>query len=273
MFGPLRLGAAILVLLAFAGAPASAESPWTVLEKGLALAVFEAPKKSRLGDSKITVVRIDPRYFKFKLLTSQLEGGERRSAGQWARRHGLVAAINAGMFQRGRPLPVGFTKVDGRRINNHLTRDKAVFAFGRVAKGLPRVQIIDRGCQSFKSLRRKYRSLLQSIRMIDCHGNNRWSQQNRQWSTAAIAMDRRGRVLLIHCRSPYSVHDLIVMLLALPLDIKNAMYLEGGPEATLYLKSGKVSFEKVGSFETSFMEHNDNRVAWPLPDVIGVTRR
>ena len=273
MIGFLRLGAAVLVLLALAGAPARATEPWRVLEKGLALGVFDAPKKSRLGDSKITVVRIDPRYFEFRLLTAALKGGERRTAGAWARRHGLVAAINAGMFQKGRPIPVGFTKVDGRRINGHVTRDKAVFAFGRVGRKLPRVQIIDRDCQSFKILRRKYRSLLQSIRMIDCRGRNRWSQQNKQWSTAAIAMDKRGRVLLIHCRSPYSVHDLIVMLLALPLDIKNAMYLEGGPEATLYLKSGNVSFEKVGSFETSFMEHNDNRVAWPLPNVIGVMRR
>ena len=90
--------------------------------------------------------------------------------------------------------------------------------------------------------------------MISCKGANVWTQQPKRWSTAAIATDREGRVLLIHVRSPYTVHDLIDNLRKLPLSIDRAMYVEGGPEAQLYVKSGGEEHEFFGSYETGFTE-------------------
>ena len=69
------------------------------------------------------------------------------------------------------------------------------------------------------------------------------------------------------------MHDFIDMLLELPIDLKNAMYVEGGPEAQLYVEGGGRSIELVGSFETGFFEADDNLQAWPIPNVIGVVRR
>src|SRR5206468_3610842 len=90
--------------------------------------------------------------------------------------------------------------------------------------------------------------LVQSIRMISCNGENVWSRQERRWSTAAIGMDALGRILFLHVRSPYSTHDLIDILKALPLGLTRAMYAEGGPEAQLFVSSGAEEHEWVGSY-------------------------
>src|SRR5205823_4996382 len=109
---------------------------------------------------------------------------------------------------------------------------------------------------------RRYGTLVQSIRLVTCHRANAWKLQPKKWSTAAIGIDGKGRVLFIHARSPWPVHDLVERLLALPIDLRRAMYVEGGPEATLYVKSGKVERSFVGSFETGFLENDTNLIEW-----------
>jgi hypothetical protein len=110
--------------------------------------------------------------------------------------------------------------------------------------------------------------------MLDCAGRNTWAQQDRRWSTAAVGTDDAGRVLFIHARSAWSTHDFIDVLKALPLGLKRLMYVEGGPEASLYLKvGGTVLVAEMGSFETGFREDDDNRVFWPLPNVIAIAPR
>ncbi len=109
--------------------------------------------------------------------------------------------------------------------------------------------------------------------MLSCKGRNVWKQRDFRHSSAAVGMDRKGRVLFLHCRSPYSVHDLVEHLQALPLHLTRAFYVEGGPEAQLYVHSGAHEHEFIGSYETSFHESDTNASAWPVPNVVGVVRR
>ena len=52
------------------------------------------------------------------------------------------------------------------------------------------------------------------------------------------------------------------------------MYVEGGPEASLYLAvGGQAIVSEMGSFETGFFESHDNRRFWPLPNVLGFAPR
>lgn len=257
-----------------AGAPVATEASWTELEPGLELAELEAPMKSLLGDSTIRVLRIDPERFELKLLNAAAGAGDHPQAAKaWCRQHGLVAAINASMYQQDHQTSVSLMKTR-RHVNNpRLSKDNAVLAFDRLDPGVPRVQIIDRKLQDYGALKSRYGTLVQSIRMVTLKRQNAWQQQPRRWSIAAIGMDREGRVLFIHCRSPYSVHDFINMLLELPIELKNAMYVEGGPEAQLYVESGDKSLELTGSFETGFFETDDNFQGWPVPNVVGVARR
>jgi hypothetical protein len=149
----------------------------------------------------------------------------------------------------------------------------AILAFNRQSADVPRVKIIDRQCEDFQTWKQKYGALVQSIRMLSCTGQNVWKQQQRRWSTAAIGVDTQDNILFIHVRSWYSTHDLINILKKLPLSISRAMYTEGGPQAQLYIKVGKKEFEFAGTYETSSNNANDNPISWPLPNVVGISKR
>ena len=258
-------------------APSQAQAPaatWTSLEPGLDLGELEAPRKAAVGDSVIRLLRIDPARFEFRLLNASAPGqGGSLTAREWVRHNGLVAAINAGMYQADHSTGVSLQRSRDHTNNPRLSKDKAVLAFDPLDDGLPPVQIIDRECQDFDALKGRYAALVQNIRMISCTGKNVWSQQPARWSTAALATDARGRILFIHVRSPYSVHDLIDNLMTLPLDLKSAMYLEGGTEAQLYIKSGERQFEFLGSHGTLSRDDGDAPRARPIPNVIGIARR
>lgn len=247
---------------------------WHTLEPGLEWCIFNLKQKSSTGDSQARVLRIDTAHFDFTLMNASAPGeGRSLTAREWCRKAGLVAAINASMYDTDHRSSVSLMRTRHHVNNATLSKDNAVLAFDTEADDLPPVQIIDRQCQDFPALSARYGSLIQSIRMISCTGQNVWSQQPREWSTALIATDRSGRVLFIHVRSPYSTHDLIDNLLGLPLDLKRAMYVEGGPEAQLYVRSGPLEAELVGSYETRFLESDTNTMAWPVPNVVGITRK
>jgi len=272
------LGLCFLLLTALtAGATAiepldGAEQYWKALEPGLELGTFPAPKPADEEDGLIRVLRIDPARFALRLLnTSSQTNGKPHTPKEWATEHRLVAVINASMYQQDGRTSVSLMKTRGHTNHARLSKDNTILAFDRLVETVPRVQIIDRTCQDFETLQEQYGTLVQSIRMVSCRGNNVWSPQPHRWSTAAIGMDRQGRTLLIHVRSPYTTHDLADMLLSLPIDLKNAMYVEGGRQAQLYISSGGQEFEFVGSYDAGIVSGGFGQ-GWPVPNVIGVTR-
>lgn len=249
-------------------------SPWMVLEPGLALGTFLSPQKSIVGDSQIRILRINPKNFEFKLYNASATKDSRRySAKNWALDHGLAASINASMYQADHITSVSLMKTKNHVNNPRVSRDRTILAFDLREKPMAKVQILDRDCENFEGLRNKYASLVQSIRMISCKGKNVWKQQTRIWSTAAIGMDKQKNMLFIHSRSPYSMHDLINILLKLPIQIERAMYVEGGPEAQMFIQSGDREFEFVGSYSTGSNETDNNFIGWPIPNVIGIARK
>lgn len=252
----------------------TADQGWQSLEPGLDLGNFIALPPSVVGDSAITVVRIEPARFELDLFSADaMNLPQRLSIDRWTKEQRLIAGINAGMYEpSGRT--TGYSRIGNVMLNpNRKSNYEAFLAVDPDDKSFPSVTILDPECDDVKAREPHYRVILQSIRMIDCKGVNRWQKSPRAWSTAALAIDDQGRVLLIHARSPWDVHDFIEILLKLPLGIRRAMYLEGGPEASLSLETGLVSRIRVGSWETGFNENDDNAAPWPLPNVIGVRRR
>jgi hypothetical protein len=250
-----------------------AATVWQTLQPGLELAELASPKPSDVGDSKVRVLRVDPARFELVLVAASATGAEPHTARQWADEHGLVAAINASMFRPDHRTSVALMKTRDHTNNGRLSKDRTLLAFDRLDEAVPRVSIVDRDCDDLDEARARYGTLVQSIRMLSCDGRNVWSQQDKRWSHAVIGIDTSGRPLLIHARSPWSTHDFIEILRALPLDLARLQYAEGGPEAQLWVGAGGTELEAVGSFETGFFESDDNRVAWPVPNVVGVRAR
>jgi hypothetical protein len=244
---------------------------WNVLEPGLELGVFHSPVRPETGDGRIRVLRIEPGLFDLRLLNaSASDTGRPLSVREWSERHDLVAAINASMYQQDLVTSVSMMRTQEHVNNPHLTRHRAILAFDRKQDDVVAVRIIDLECDDLDEWRSKYGTLVQSIRMLSCKGENVWEQQPERWSTAAIGIDERDRVLFIHVKSPFTVHDLIDILVGLPLGLTALMYAEGGSEAQLFVRSGGADYEFVGGRETGF---GDPGRGWPVPNVIGVVRR
>lgn len=250
----------------------SKDSGWQKLAQGLDLGLFSAPLPSDIGDSKIRVLRIDPQRYQLRLLSaSAFENGRPQSAKQWSQQIGLVAAINASMYQEDYKSSVSLMR-SGAHINNpRLSKGMTILAFDRKAADVPLVKIIDRQCEDFKVWQKNYSTMIQSIRMISCTGENVWTKQPQKWSTAAIGVDDRDRVLFIHVGSPYSTHDLIDILKKLPLNIARAMYAEGGPQAQLYINTGDHEHEFVGNYEIEIQGNMKKLISRPVPNVVGIS--
>jgi len=244
---------------------------WMNLERGLDLGVFISSKLTNRGDSKIRILRIDPGYYDFRLLNlSAIKNQELLSAKDWAKRHHLVAAINPSMYQENKRSSVSLQRSRGHVNHRRLSKDRTLFAFDPLTPSVPKAQIIDRDCQDFKALDKEYAGMIQSIRMVSCRGENVWKPQDKVWSATVIGSDDKGRILFIHVRTPYAMHDLADMLLELPIGLQRAMYTEGGPEAQMYLNAGGLEFEFLGKYADSEGRIGENGFAWPIPNVLGI---
>ena len=248
---------------------ASVTIPWKEADEGLLVAEVESVFEN--DPYEITVVKVDPERYSFQLLCATEHGKESLTAKEWALKHQMLAAVNAGMFQENGLTSVGFMKNFGHVNNPRLSNANTILAFNPVGENLPEIQIIDRECQDFNDLRLKYQSFVQSIRMISCSRQNVWSRQDSRWSTLAVGMDTQGNILFLFSRTLHSVHDFIEILLSLPLSLKSAMYLEGGPQASLYLSTPKMTLERCGVW--GGLENNSLQFPLPVPNVIGISKK
>jgi hypothetical protein len=250
------------------------QAQWKTLEPGLESGIFNASVKSAYGDSKISVIRFDTAFFKPQLLSSASFDSVNLTARQWCQRYSLSAAINAGMYAKDYYTHTGFMK-DYEYVNSSrvIKSYKAILAFNPKDNALPCVQIIDMECQDFEDIKNGYNSMVQNIRMVDCRQNNVWQQQIHTSSIAALAMDKSGHVLFLFSQSPYSTHDFIDIILDLPLEVNNAMYLEGGSPASLCVMSGKTVIERCGIAAVADTDTAGSPFSLPMPNVIGMVRR
>lgn len=284
----MKLAATLIIICIFLSIPApsagtdhqpeataaKSEPGWLKLADGLELGIFDSPQRSEIGDSKIRILRIDPARYELKLLNASVsKEGRSLSAKQWCRQNGLVAAINASMYQADYKTSVSFMRTRTHVNNPRISKDMTVLAFDRLGTDIPEVKIIDRQCEDFRIWKHKYGTLVQSIRMISCSGRNVWRQQPKKYSTVAIGVDKADRVLFIHVGSPFSTHDLINILQNLPLEIDRAMYTEGGPQAQLYIKSGEHEYEFIGHSEIDLGANTNSLFSWPIPNAVGVALR
>jgi hypothetical protein len=250
---------------------AGAASAWQPLAQGLELGEFKASSISKIGDSTVRVLRIDPQQYRFRLLNaSASQNGRPLTAKQWSTQNGMVATINASMYQEDHKSSVSLMRTKAHVNNPRLSKDMTILAFDRKSTDVPLVKLIDRQCEDISVWQKKYMTMIQSIRMISCTGKNVWAQQPQKWSTSAIGVDEQNRILFIHVGSPYSTHDLINILIELPLNIVRAMYTEGGPQAQMYINTGQHEYEFVGSYEIDIQGNMKKLISRPVPNVVGI---
>ncbi len=251
---------------------------WLPVDDGIFYTETDAPVKSDINDSKITIIKIDPAQYRFAIATASQYKCKPKPLDVWCKEHHFVAGVNATMFSlHNNRTAVGYLR-NYSHTNNSKLKDgyRAMAVFNpQKDKNVPPFQIIDMNCTDWLSLKSSYHCFAQSIRMIDSHSQKvEWKlKPNMRSSMTVLASDKEGNVLFIFTRSPYTANQFSDMLLALPLNIKSAMYLDGGPEASLYLCIKGLEICKQGCYVSDTYERDDNDHFWDIPNVIGVLKK
>ena len=250
---------------------------WNEIERGLFYAEFDAPLKSKVSDSKISVLKIDPNYFSFELLTATEHDSLRRTVEQWSNDFNLVAVINAGMFNlsdhyTGTGYLKNYTHINNGKLRGNF---RAFAMFNPKSNDFPAMNIVDMEIENWEYYLSNYNSAFQCIRMVDCNQKQVLWKPRKPISSSmcVLGTDIYGNVLFVFCRSPYTANTMSNFLLHLPLKTYSAMYLDGGPESSLYVNAGDTIIEKVGSWVSPGYANDDNTYFWELPNVIGVKRK
>ena len=248
---------------------ANAADVWRELEPGFSLATFSIDSNS-LFPVTITVLRLDPNSVEFVLLNSS-NTGRAASLSGWADQEGLAAAINASMYLPDQKTSTGYMR-SGEHENNGrvVTNFGAFFVAGPRAPALPNAALLDRVKDPWEERLPLYDIVVQNYRLIDAEGRMLWLPGGPSHAAAAIAQDQQGHILFIHCREPMTGTEFGNLLLTLPLDLRMAMYVEGGSQAGLLVRAGDVNTVWMGRHMADLWTSGNKNA--PLPNVLGVKR-
>jgi hypothetical protein len=247
-------------------APATPVHAWDELDDGLEHAKFDG--------GAITVLRIDPQEWELRVASTRGDDSAANvTVREWCEREKFAAAVNAGMFAEDMLTHIGFLGCGDDARSARANKYQSAAAFGPRRRGLAPFRIFDLDVTPLAGVRDDYECVVQNLRLIKRPRENRWSPQERRWSETALGEDSSGRILLIHCTEPRSMHDLNEKLLALPIDLVCAQHLEGGPQAQLVFRKGAGGTELVGGREVRFEKTGTPSSGWPVPSVLGIVRR
>jgi len=250
---------------------------WHELQKGISYWEPDAPEKSILNDSKIFILKADPRVCKFRMLCSSEHGNQNRTADNWANDFGVNVVVNAGMFN----MTNGRTNKGYLRNYSHINNSKfngyynVMMVMNPKQNTDPAMMLHDLTCSKWESIRTKYESFCQGMRMIDCNGGKMaWDKRPGQSCSMVIcATDITGNIYFIFTRSPYTHQKMIDFVASLIPDIRTTVYLEGGPEASLYVQTNDTIISKIGSYVSKTYANDNNDHFWKIPNVIGIQSR
>jgi hypothetical protein len=149
--------------------PGMTDGPWQSLAPGMDLGTFSASQPGGSGDSRITVLRIDPDRWSLEftgLSLNDMTSG--KTARQWSKAHRLTAAINAGMYGTDYRTHVGYLRFREHLNNDNVNAYQSVAAFDPRRDGLPRFRIFDLDTPgvSMQTILRDYASAVQNLRLI-----------------------------------------------------------------------------------------------------------
>jgi hypothetical protein len=224
------------------------------------------------GDGHVTLVRFDLRGYRLVIVPPAGGPEAWRTVPDVARASGLAGAINAAMFEPdGRAS--GLLVIDGLERAPDDPRFGGVLAFDPIDPAEAPVVMVGRDCPGvdLASLRARYRSLVANYRLLGCEGRPIAWVDESTYSSAALALDREGRFVLVHAETPYLMRDLARVLADPALGLVHVHYVEGGPKATIFADDGSGSpLVLWGSREEEEEPGAPRRGARPVPNVLGL---
>lgn len=250
------------------GIDTQGDAHWLTLEPGLEFGEFRLEG----GEFRLTVLRINPAQFDFLLCASSADGKGPRALDVWGVERDLVAAINASMYREDGATSTGYMRGAGHINNPRLVeRFGAFFVASPDSDDLPPAAIVDRDMPDWQERIARYDLVIQNYRMINADRRILWSPGGPFYSISAVAQDGTGRILFLHSRASVEAYTFAQQLLHLPLDVRTVMYVEGGAQAGLLVRSHSLRREMGGAHAPSLLVTGNLKAL--LPNVLGVRRK
>lgn len=191
------------------------------------------------NSGRLMIIKVDPTVAPLTLINaSKTEfNSNLRSTSE---REGLLIGINAAMFRDDDLTSIGYMRnFDHVNASKHRSNLKGILAFNPKKKGRAAVKIIMKD-GSWEKEMRNYNTVFESYRMIGRNSKGQWeSKWNKGASihhnVALAGVDSKDQLLLFFHRDSIDVYDLNNIIIALPLDLKALIYLDGGWHGGLYL--------------------------------------
>lgn len=249
------------------GVDAKGNPQWLNVGPGLEYGEFRLNE----DEVKLAVLRIDPEKCDFFLGLSGSDERGARPLAKWAADYNLLGAINASMY-----LPDN-TSTGYMRFGEHVNNPRIVERFGAffVASpkkaGIPRAMIMDKSAPNWREALKDYNLVVQNYRMINDERRILWSPGGPLYSISAVAQDGKGKILFLHSRKPVEAYSFAQQLLHLPLDIRTVMYVEGGAQAGMLVRSPGINRDLGAPHPPSFLVTGNLKAA--LPNILGVMER
>lgn len=247
---------------------------WRKIGKGVSFCETDAPVRSAIGDSRLTILKIDPKQVEFDLFTASGMDSVSRSVKTWADTMNLNIVFNAGMYDLAKPLMSRGLLKNGSHSNQFAYKEgwNVMLALNPVdSLNAMDAAVYDMECTPYAQIENKYTSFAQGLRMLDCSGNPmNWKKRIQSCSMLVCAHDDQNNLIIIFCRSPYTHNQMIGFMKQFPTPLHNAIYMEGGPETSLYVHIGDFCMQKVGSYVSGTYAKDTNESYWTLPNVIGI---
>lgn len=246
------------------------DNHWVKLTQGVSYIEQTAPDSSITNDSKISILKIDPRIAEFEFRSASQEDSLRMCVVDYANAFDYNIVINSGMYNLRNSL-----KSEGLLINNPDYANNPemrryynmMICANPKSDTLPTFDIVDLTMHSWDSIHKLYNSFAQGLRMIDGNGKPmHWKKQI--CSQLIVAKDTLGFIYFIFTRSPYSQNYMINFMVEMGL--RDAIYMEGGPQASMFIDIDNNRIEKLGSYVSRTYPRDDNAEFSLLPNVIGV---
>lgn len=257
--------------------------PWRALEPGLDIVQIpltvslQTPPPSDDEETPLpptfkgvlTAIRIAPEQFSFSVYMASEKGPLPLS--RLIEKENFVVAVNAGMY-----LPDNITNTGYLRSASHTNNKRVVASFGSFfvaephTSQLPSARLLDRNKDNWEKALEQYSLVMQNYRMTTDAGRVIWKQGERPHSIAALSQDSSGNILFLFCPDPVPAAEFIAEVLRLPLGAKSVMYLEGGIDAALCIRSSGMETIMTGRHASGLWSGGVNL---QLPNVLGIRRK
>ena len=264
-----RIAAAVALGVAVWAVATGTHTPrWRSLGPGVEFALLRGEPYCRYGSADVALLRIDPARVALRVLHFTRQPDQKPlPLPEWQRRANALAVFNAGQYYPDLSY-MGLLVSDGEVIS---ARPHPSFHAALVAGGedRPGAEVLDLDQVPLGAARRRWREIAQSFMLFDANGKRRVRKTDQIANRTVVAQDRRGRIVIVTSEGGYTLWEFAELLQRAPLQLSQAMSMDGGREAGLCVVSGRFRYATFGRWK----DGDSPEGAVPLPAVIAVLPR